>query len=241
AANLMNFLTPASLGGDVYRVIILKSDKTSYPDLIVVVLRERLVGIIGFTIFYLLCILWLTGFSVDWLNGRTDKFLLLGLGLAAFLILVLGGRSAVSSLLTRSSALINARVTRLLEKVLLAAKFDKGSNFFALLSLSLAGVTLWVFVLLVVAANVNVSLSFATIGMIGIFVELVRLIPITVQGIGVREGLFAYCFVLLNLPPEKGLLIGAIAYFVATLGLITTGIVGYLWTEMVAAIRGSRI
>ena len=68
----------------------------------------------------------------------------------------------------------------------------------------------------------------AAIGMIAVLVELVRLVPITIQGIGVREAAYAYCFQIMGHAPENGFVVGAVAYALASLAVILIGVIGYI-------------
>jgi hypothetical protein len=120
------------------------------------------------------------------------------------------------------------RFAKVIDTLMLALHFEGVRRFAVLLGLSLVGGLIWTMVPLIVARSVGTQVSFAILGMIAIFIELVRIVPITIQGIGVREGLFAYCFSLFDLAPEDGFLIGTVSYLAVSLGLLVLGIASRL-------------
>ena len=63
--------------------------------------------------------------------------------------------------------------------------------------------------------------------------ELVRLIPLTAQGIGVREGTFAMAFVLVGQSAESGFAVGVIAYLLVSLADVLIGFIGWFWSKSV--------
>ncbi len=58
----------------------------------------------------------------------------------------------------------------------------------------------------------EVSLSFVQISWMASFVLLLQILPITLNGIGIRETAYAYLFRIQDLPPEKGVLLGILLF-----------------------------
>ena len=56
-------------------------------------------------------------------------------------------------------------------------------------------------------------LCFTDVVWMSSLVLLLQILPISIAGIGVREGAYAYLFTLFNLPPEQGALIGILFFF----------------------------
>jgi hypothetical protein len=81
-----------------------------------------------------------------------------------------------------------------------------------LVGLSLLGVYVWVLTVQMVAHHLGLQVSWLLLGMIVVLVELIRLVPISVQGIGVREGAYAYLFAMIGESSENGFLVGTISY-----------------------------
>ena len=59
-----------------------------------------------------------------------------------------------------------------------------------------------------------------------VLVELIRLIPISIQGIGVREGMFAYFCGKLGISPEAGFILGTVSYLALSLSIVIAGFFG---------------
>jgi hypothetical protein len=91
------------------------------------------------------------------------------------------------------------------------------------LLLSLLGVVTWVLAVAVVAKGLGLDVPFAVLGVVATLVEFARWLPISIQGIGVREGLYASLFVLFGYPAESGFALGTIAYLSLTAALLASG------------------
>ncbi|MDY6832174.1 MAG: UPF0104 family protein, partial [Thermodesulfobacteriota bacterium] len=65
-------------------------------------------------------------------------------------------------------------------------------------------------------------LGFLDVAWISSLVFLLQLLPVSLAGIGVREGAFAYMFIQVGLPPEQGVAVGVLFFsqflLVAALG-----------------------
>jgi uncharacterized protein (TIRG00374 family) len=227
-ANFMNVFTPANLGGDAYRLLALRGHATGTADLVFALVRERFIGILAYAILYFAFLSWVAGVDRRGFNGGAMSFLLLAAALTIGLAFVWGiGRM---SEIGRSWAVVGnyERATRVIDTLMIALRFNGVRQFAVFLGLSLAGGVIWTMVPLIVAHSLGTQVSFAILGMIVIFIELVRIVPITIQGIGVRESLFAYCFSLFDLAPKDGFLIGTVSYLALSLGLLALGIAGRL-------------
>jgi glycosyltransferase 2 family protein len=60
-----------------------------------------------------------------------------------------------------------------------------------------------------------------------VIVELLRLIPVTVQGIGVREAAFAALFALVGQDPASGFVISAVCFVLLNVATLVVGLAGY--------------
>ena len=120
-------------------------------------------------------------------------------------------------------SLINPLLVTVLQKMQkiidVDAHFEKDSFksmnsklFFYMVGLSLIWQIFFICRLLILIRATSVPLSFMDITWIGSLVLLLQTIPISFAGIGLREGAYAYLFVLFNLPPEKGVLIGLLFF-----------------------------
>jgi uncharacterized protein (TIRG00374 family) len=224
-ANFMNLFTPANLGGDAYRFLVLRVHATGAVRLVLALIRERVIGIVAYAMLYFVFLSWVAIVNRRGFGGGTVSFLLLGAALIIGLAFVWGIRRTPD--IGRRFPIIRKyeRFAKIIDTLTLALRFDGVRQFAILLGLSLAGGLVWTMVPLVVARSLGTQVSFAILGLVVIFIELIRIVPITIQGIGIREGLFAYCFLLLDLAPQDGFLIGTVSYLALSLGLLVLGIV----------------
>ena len=56
------------------------------------------------------------------------------------------------------------------------------------------------------------SIGLGEAAWIGSLALLVQVLPLSLAGVGVREGAFAYLFGLFGLPPETGVLVGLLVF-----------------------------
>jgi uncharacterized protein (TIRG00374 family) len=62
------------------------------------------------------------------------------------------------------------------------------------------------------AISSEISLNYVQISWMASLVLFVQIIPITLNGIGIRETAYAYLFRIQDLPPEKGVLLGILLF-----------------------------
>jgi hypothetical protein len=79
-----------------------------------------------------------------------------------------------------------------------------------------------------VATRLGLPIPWPVLLVIVTSVELVRFVPVTIQGIGVREGAFATLAGAFGYPLEAGFVVGAVAYAALSLSLVVTGALGAL-------------
>jgi uncharacterized protein (TIRG00374 family) len=224
-ANFMNLFTPANLGGDAYRFLVLRVHATGAVRLVLALMRERVIGIVAYAMLYFVFLSWVAIVNRGGFSGGAASFLLLAAALTIGLAFVWGVRRTPE--IGRRFPIVrkHERFAKVIDTLSLALHFDGARQFAILLGLSLAGALIWTMVPLVVARSLGTQVSFGILGLVVIFIELIRIVPITIQGIGVREGLFAYCFSLLGIAPQDGFLIGTVSYLALSLGLLVLGIV----------------
>jgi hypothetical protein len=99
------------------------------------------------------------------------------------------------------------------------------------LFLSLIGAAGWCLMVLLIAADLGIFLPVSAILMICTTAELVRLVPFTIQGFGIREGTFALAFVIAGESAEAGFAVGALAYLLVSLAEVLIGVLGWFWSR----------
>jgi uncharacterized membrane protein YbhN (UPF0104 family) len=226
-ATFLGTFTPGHVGTDAYRFVSLKSEGLGTGVIVTLLLRERLLSLVGYLIFlgFLALLAWFTG---PQLPSEGRRFLLWTAGAAA------AGASAIvcSGLFIRSVKLLTARwlhsrLSDLLELVTKAFSMHGVGNASLLLSVTILSILPWTLAFFVVACLLDVEVSFPLIAAMVVIVELVRLIPLTVQGIGVRESAFAGLFLMMALDPATGFAISAICFITLNAAALVVGLIGY--------------
>jgi len=222
--------TPAQLGTDVYRFADLRKEGANRRQLLALLVQERVLGLISYLLFFLACGAVL---FIDGMAGSDESELLIAAVVGFFVFILIGlmvGRPVATALQQ-----LNARtfdivlIDKLLDVCKTALNFGSPGHLGRVLALSLVGGSaLWVTTVFVVSEGLQVGAPFALIGLIAVVVEIIRLIPITVQGLGVREASFAYCFKVFGLSPELGFVVALVAYIAYNVTIILVGVIGYL-------------
>jgi glycosyltransferase 2 family protein len=221
----LNMFTPAQVGGDIYRFLSLKSATASGWTLAGTILRERLIGVAGYALFFLICFAIFIG-----INGSGSLPEIYWLGSAAFILgfLALTLVKPVLRLLRRFRYPFLGRPLARLDEVLSTALNMGSLQFIAgIQSLSLLTCATWTFSILIIARDFNLQTDFLVLGMVGILTDLIRALPITIQGIGVREGVFAFLLSTTGVTLEEGFAVGLAAYLAVTVAIILVGAVGF--------------
>jgi uncharacterized membrane protein YbhN (UPF0104 family) len=109
-------------------------------------------------------------------------------------------------------------------QVLVHLLSPKGS--LVLMLMTLFGILLWVISIKVIATGFGLRVPLLHLAVVATLVELVRLIPITIQGIGLREVTFAYLLSFFGYTPEQCYAVGAISYIALSVALILCGPLG---------------
>jgi len=226
-ATFLNSFTPANFGGDVYRFFSLKDQNHDNLAVVVVLLKERILGILGFFAVYLVFLtgLWFAYAELPFDPGRFFFYagvLILLLTICIFL------SPYVLNMITkfkciRSHTAFYKGFTSLHD----AVHFDSMPHFAKLMGFSLLAVLIWILATQVVAVDLGISIPYLHLGIIVILVELVRLVPFTIQGIGLREGTYAYLFGMLGKSPEAGFILGTVIYLALSISLLIAGIVSW--------------
>jgi len=225
-ATLVNTISPAQIGGDIYRFFKVQNNETGGLTAFALLVQERAIGLITFFIAYLLCLLWL---SVDNSKGLGNAaWIFYGIGAAClFGLFAIAALALIAPQLMRNSLITRFPLIRMiLETSYRALVFTSIRDFVHILTISLAVVIFWIVAIQIVTVDIGVNVPFAMLGLIGIATDLARLVPITVQGIGVRESVFAFFFSALGHSAEQGFVIGAVSYAAVSLAMVISGIAG---------------
>lgn len=201
-ANFVNLFTPGFIGGDAYRSLTIRAYTGGLAGSVTSVLMDRLTGLIA------LAAIASVGLGIYLLPDNpalVSVAVLLSLGLG-YGVLLLVGREV-----ERQTAGNFGRAARLMRGILSALRPTKylGVSFL----ISIVFQTNIVFITAIWSASLHLSATFAQLFLIVPSVYLLEAIPISINGIGLREGAFAVMFTAFHLPPEQGLALGLATSF----------------------------
>lgn len=238
-AVFLNTFTPGQLGGDVYRFVDLRRNGASGARLAARLVQERALGLIGYLAFFDLCLLiHLASAAAPW-SGLNSALALAGAGFATVVL----AAPFVAPLLLRVPLSARWRQTSLVSRAhaLLADSVDFGTpgNYARLVGLSMIGGGLiWTVGVWVVARGIGMPASFAILGMTAVVVDIVRLVPVTIQGIGVREAGFALVLGWFGYDVEQAFILGAVVYAAVGVATLAAGALGRLMPPLAGAGQG---
>jgi len=216
---IYNFVTPANLGGDFYRAILIKKTH-SYPEIIEILLRERFIGLSSLLFFIIYASLFI--FIDETISVGLLQYIYSPLFILFFILslLIAKNPSKLTSIFFRIA---------FLKKYQLPKKFIRSfstTRTLIVFFLSTLSFLTWSFSLWLISKDLNISITFTEIILISSIVEIIRFIPISIQGIGIREGSFSLMLTLLAYPPEFGFAIALVGYAILTISQLIFGTLG---------------
>jgi len=221
--------TPAQLGTDAHRFFDLKKAGAHGSRLIGLMIYERIVGLGSFIIFFLAC------FTVAWTGGQLLPTSEAWIIFAAVPILTVVGVLLIFRriLLPVLNWIFRRLPSRWVKPVMDGAHAalqpsPSGGRYGVWLLSVCGGCVIWTTAVWLVAADVGAEIPIAVIGITAILTDLVRLFPISIQGIGIREVTFAYLFQAAGYSAEDGFVVGVVTYALVGLAVILIGVIGYL-------------
>ena len=230
-AAYLGAFTPGHLGTDAYRLVSMRSHGVRTSPILAMLLHERLLGLLGYLLF--LAIAASIAVQIDErIPAEGRSFLLLcavlsSLGVAA----IIGARYIVCSLRAITVRRKKSYVSEIIELSDRAFRLRELPEAAKLLGLTIIGdVSVWVLAFYIAALAIGVDISYFLIGAIVMIVELMRLIPLTVQGIGVREAAFSALFGLVGQDPATGFVISTLCFVLLNVATLMIGLVGYVLT-----------
>jgi uncharacterized membrane protein YbhN (UPF0104 family) len=226
-ASFYNSFTPGQVGGDVYRFFAFREHFVeTRGELVALLLQERMIGFVSY------CAGFLIGLGLSWAilpqehAAQINTLFLLG---AISLCFVLGAVLAPVFLalpIFRRMLSFSPKLVRLFDLLRLVFSFSSARQFFSIMVLTVIGVAGWILALELLAWQMDLRVPIALMLLLGTATDLIRLVPITVQGIGLREGAFAWLFGAFGYPPEQGFVLGAIGYACVSLAILIAGVIG---------------
>ncbi len=210
-ASLFNLITPAALGADLHRIVAGKGREGGRAGSAGFILLERLLGILAqFAIF-------VGAYSIfRWGSGTNGGPLPPAFTWAATIFAVGSAAIFVGLVVIAPMApmWLGERKQRGASVSLAMAEGVRtsGPRLIALMGLSFAAVASWVAASAPLAADAGLTTSLWGLAMIVVITEFARLMPISVQGIGIRESAFAVFSAQLGADAAAGFTVCALLY-----------------------------
>jgi len=217
----LNTFTPSNLGNDAYRFLALKKFSPTGFYLFSCLVEERILGLCYFLMAYVCFALMtlLPSFS------PTPPFFLYAALCCLAAVIVFFALPHANGLLRRFfGSYLPVSFLRLWEEANLGRSLTFSKEFTPLLALTGAGIVFWVSTAYVVSHNLGCPIPWATVAAISVLVELVRYVPLTVQGIGLREGAYAYFYHLNGYDAEIGFAVGTIVFILLNIAFCLSGL-----------------
>ncbi len=205
----LNIFLPTSMGGDVGRAYFL-TGKKGWQKGFATVLAERYTGFVALSFF----LAWGVYRGGGFLPPLAREFFLI-LPLAVVggpIFFLLGGKTLISKILPEKVEVFDH-----LHRI-----FLKWKIMCVALLISVLFYFFYIWMHRVVATALGISISFSTLTAIVTMTSIASMIPISLGGLGIREGSYFYFLSLLGVPKPMGVAFG-IAVLAVTLFLSFTG------------------
>lgn len=221
--NFLNAFTPASLGSDVYRFAALRplaGAALVFSSLV----EERLLGLF----FSLVGLLLFLGLALAGGGALPPVLVQAAWAAAAAAAAMLCIPRANAFILRLLHGRLRPDVARLLAEARFGNSLVPSARLAAYAALSLGALALWTSTAALVSRQLGCDLSWPLVGAVAVLVELARVVPLTVQGLGVREAAFAALYGLCGQPPETGFAVGVLTYLILNVVFLLNGLAGLL-------------
>jgi uncharacterized protein (TIRG00374 family) len=202
----LNTFLPSSIGGDVYRVYQVAKESKDSEVAFVSVFLERTTGL-----FALLAMGFLALPPAFSLVGRWDIILLLiacTVMLMGAVLLIVSAKLLIWAEPWLQKLKLNSLAARFTRIQIILRKFGQDRKaLFLSIALSLIFQLLVVYYYYLVGQQIKIPVSFLQLLVFVPIVTVISLVPISLGGLGLKEGLLAYLFARVSLTIEQALLL----------------------------------
>lgn len=208
---------PTSIGGDFARIVAVSTATERRADAVASIVVERIMG------FFVLLPVSLA--AVPFVAGELKEWRLILIAEVVGLVIVLGFLLLLVRPVARLFSRVLKPVFRLLKRFRVRERMERIYGAIVIyrdsraallkgLALSVGSRLLWVAACYFVGRAFSLSLSLPALLVIAPIVELVRMIPMSLGGIGLREGAFALMLAQFGVETSLGFSFGIIVYAV---------------------------
>jgi glycosyltransferase 2 family protein len=232
----VGIVTPANIGADLYRFGSFPKSESAW-SVVSLLLQEKVFILLGYFISLVLTVVAIpfAGLTLS----RDQQIVLAAIGISAALgtVLILVLHPLLGFLERRR--LFSGRLARLFAGLQGVASLGGARRLVALTGLSLLSVLAWLCAVDAIAATAGQTLPFLLLWLIAVLADIARWMPLSLQGIGVREAAFATMFLFFGANSAQGFVIGATAYVLLTAAMVMAGALA-VTIDMVVTLRRRR-
>lgn len=215
---MLSLVTPGSIGGDAYRALAVHQAGAPLEAGLAAVLLDRSIGVGALGVFGAATLPLLSSAASA---GELKTALQIGLAVLGLFGIV--GWLAVRQLGGAAPSAGGSKWRTSLSKFLAGFLVFPPRRLAWAAVLALAASGTWFASLIICSNAMQVGVASSTVVIGAIVAELARLLPISVQGIGVREGSFASIVAVLGGVPEAAFAAAAVAYLLNMVAIIGLG------------------
>ena len=228
-ATFLNTFTPANLGGDAYRLVVLKSETVSTGEILRLLLRERILGLYGYVIVFASAYGFIVATKARTFRWEGNPYIYGLAGAMAFLMLPFLARPLGICLVGALRSVIGKlRLPKLEGWVVTLAYLLSPKGALRLMLLTFLGILFWVLSIRIVAESFGLQVPLLHLAAAATLVEFIRMVPVTIQGIGLREGAFSYLLSFFGHNPEQCYVVALVAYLALSVSILLCGLIGQL-------------
>lgn len=228
-ATFLNTFTPANLGGDAYRLVVLKSETVSTGEMLRLLLRERILGLYGYVIVFVFAYGFIVATTAPTLRWEGNPYIYgLAVAMAFFMLPFLARPLGICLVMVLRSVIGKLRLPKLEGWVVTLADLLSPKGTLRLMLLTFFGILFWVLSIRIVAEGFGLQVPLLHLAAAATLVELIRMVPVTIQGIGLREGAFSYLLSFFGHNPEQCYVVALVAYLALSVSILLCGPIGQL-------------
>lgn len=228
-ATFLNTFTPANLGGDAYRLVVLKSETVSTGEMLRLLLRERILGLYGYVIVFVSAYGFIVATTAPTLRWEGNPYIYgLAVAMAFFMLPFLARPLGICLVMVLRSVIGKLRLPKLEGWVVTLADLLSPKGTLRLMLLTFFGILFWVLSIRIVAEGFGLQVPLLHLAAAATLVELIRMVPVTIQGIGLREGAFSYLLSFFGHNPEQCYVVALVAYLALSVSILLCGPIGQL-------------
>ncbi len=237
-SNFAGLILPATLGSDATKTFLISRENICANDAIASIIIERVIGLMALAVyvFLALSILFSLGITIN-IHFNTLFLIVTLFTLAGILGLVLSFNTELNQRIIRLLILIRKkhilpRLSETIRKLVLSYESykTKKKTLFCFFLCTLLEILVGIFVYFSVAMSFQLNVSFLYfVGFVPLMMFFVR-IPISINGLGLRESGAAYFLSLAGVSASIGFSVGVIEHLTLLIGILP-GAIFYLFNK----------